>query len=140
MKTEVIMTRELFNMPVKQKSQSGFFSATDLVKAGNKWRILNGIEAFNINEYFRLKGTIEFMVELEAKYGEVKIARKGRSPDTWVHPILFIDIALSISPTLKIEVYEWLFDNLIKYRNDSGGGYKKMSGYLFAHTKNRANF
>lgn len=140
MKTEVIMKRELFNMPISQKSQSGFFSATDLVKAGNKWRIINGIEPFNINEYFRLKGTVEFMKELQNKYGDIKIARKGRSKDTWVHPILFIDIALAISPTLKIEVYEWLFDNLIKYRNDSGDSYKKMSGYLFSHTKNKSNF
>lgn len=140
MKTEVMMKRELFGMPISQKSISGFFSATDLVKAGNKWRILNGMESFNINEYFRLKGTIEFMNELQRKYGEVKLARKGRSKDTWVHPILFIDIALAISPTLRIEVYEWLFDNLIKFRNDSGDSYKKMSGYLFAHTKNKSNF
>lgn len=140
MKTEVVMKRELFNMPISQKSQSGFFSATDLVKAGNMWRLTNGMDLFNINEYFRLKGTIDFVEELQNKYGEVKISRRGRSKNTWVHPILFIDIALAISPTLKIEVYEWLFDNLIKFRNDSGDSYKKMSGYLFAHTKNKSNF
>lgn len=134
------MTRELFNMPISQKSQSGFFSATDLVKAGNKWRIINGIENFNINEYFRLKGTLEFIEELEKKYGTIKNTRKGKSGHTWVHPILFIDIALAISPTLKIEVYEWLFDNLIRFRNESGDSYKKMSVYLFAHTINKANF
>jgi hypothetical protein len=140
MKTEVIMIRELFNMQIQQKSLSGFFSATDLVKAGNKWRILNGIEIFNINEYFRLKSTKLFMEELTKKYGEVKISRRGRGKDTWIHPILFIDIALSISPTLKIEVYEWLFDNLIKYRNENGDSYKKMAGYLFANTKNKSLF
>jgi hypothetical protein len=140
MKTEVIMKRELFNMPISQKSISRFFSATDLVRAGNKWRLGNGMDLFNINEYFRLKGTVEFISELQKKYGEVKISRRGRSKDTWVHPILFIDIALAISPTLKIEVYEWIFDNLIKYRNESGDSYKKMAGYLYAHTANRSNF
>lgn len=140
MKTEVIMKRELFGTEISQKSQTGFFSATDLVKAGNKWRIMNNLEPFNLNEYFRLKGTIDFVDELQNKYGDIKNSRRGRSKDTWVHPILFIDIALAISPTLKIEVYEWLFDNLIKYRNESGDSYKKMSGYLFAHTKNKSNF
>jgi hypothetical protein len=140
MKTEVIMKRNLFNCEIKQKSQTGFFSATDLVRAGNKWRILNNTEPFNINEYFRLKGTEEFMEELSKKYGEIKIARKGRGKDTWVHPILFIDIALSISPVLKVETYEWLFDNLIKFRNDSGDNYKIMAGCLFSNTKNKSNF
>jgi len=138
--TEVTMKRELFGTEIKQKPQSGFFSASDLVKAGNKWRILNNKEVFNINEYFRLKSTIEFMVELKSKYGEVKITRKGRSKDTWVHPLLFIDIALSISPTLRVEVYEWLFDNLIKFRNVSGDSYKKMAGCLYAHTSNKKYF
>ena len=140
MKTEVMMKRNLFNCEIKQKSHSSFFSATDLVKAGNKWRTLNNLEIFDINEYFRLKSTVEFMKELSKRYGEIKIARKGRGKDTWVHPILFIDIALSISPILKIETYEWLFDNLIKFRNDSGDNYKKMCGHLFTNTTNKYDF
>lgn len=134
MKTEVMMVRTLFGCDIKQKSQSMFFSATDLVKAGNKWRINNCLEPFNINEYFRLQHTIEFVAELEKKYGEIKQTRKGRGKDTWVHPILFIDIALAISPKLKLETYEWLFDNLIKFRNDSGDSYKLMAGRLYAHS------
>lgn len=101
------MTRELFGMPISQKSKTKFLSATDLVKAGNKMRINNGLEIFNINEYFRTKSTIEFMKELSKKYGDIKIIRKGRGGHSWVHPFLFIDIALSISNTLKVEVYEW---------------------------------
>lgn len=34
MKTEVTMVRTLFGMPIAQKSKTEFFSATDLVKAG----------------------------------------------------------------------------------------------------------
>jgi hypothetical protein len=41
METEVIMKRKLFDSEISQKSQSGFFSATDLVNAGNRWRTLN---------------------------------------------------------------------------------------------------
>lgn len=140
MKTEVIMIRELFGMPISQKSQSEFFSATDLVKAGNLMRLQNGCDIFNINEYFRSKNTLTFIDALTKKYGEIKIIRKGRNAHTWVHPILFIDIALAISPELKIEVYEWLFDNLIKYRNESGDSFKKMAGALFNNTFTKSTF
>ena len=65
---------------------------------------------------------------------------RGRGSNTWVHPLLFIDIALAISPKLKIEVYEWIFDNLIKYRNESGDSYKRMAGALFVNAQNKAHF
>lgn len=140
METEVIMKRKLFGNPISQKSKSEFFSATDLVLAGNKWRAKKGLSLFNLSEFFRRKGTIEFMSSLEEKYGKIKISGRGKGKHTWVHPLLFIDIALSISPKLKIETYEWLFDQLIKNRNDSGDSYKKMCGALYLNQKNKSEF
>jgi len=140
MVTEVVMKRELFGMEISQKSKTEFFSATDLVKAGNKWRALNEMQGFDLPAYFKQKSTLEFMSELEHKFGVVKISAKGRGHHTWVHPFLFIDIALAISPKLKIEAYEWLFDKLIEYRNDSGDSYKKMSGALYQVITNKQSF
>ena len=140
MKTAVVMERELFGMPVAQNSKTEYFSATDLVKAGNKWRIINGLAQFNEKAWFKNKGTEEFITELELKYGKVKIPARGRGNHTWVHPLLFIDMALAISPTLKIEVYEWMFDNLIKFRNEGGDSYKKMCGALFVRASSKTNF
>ena len=140
MKTEVIMKRELLGMEISQKSKSEYFSLTDLVKAGNYWRSSNKISRFDEKAYFRNKSTKEFVQELEKKYGKVKISARGRGHHTWVHPFLFIDVALAISPKLKIETYEWLFDMLIKYRNNSGDSYKKMCGVLWVRTKNKSTF
>lgn len=141
MKTEVIMKRELFGMEISQKSKSEFFSATDLTKAGTKWRRANNLPDFNMSAYLSQKSTKEFIDELEKKTGEkVLIKGRGRGVNTWVHPYLFIDIALAISPKLKIETYEWIFDNLIKYRNDSGDSYKKMCGALFLRANDKKNF
>ncbi|MEE9374541.1 MAG: KilA-N domain-containing protein [Saprospiraceae bacterium] len=134
------MKRELFGVEISQKSQSEFFSATDLVKAGNKWRLLNDKSPFVMSEYLRNKGTLEFIEELEANFGKVKINARGRGSHTWIHPLLFIDMALSISPKLKIETYKWLLDNLLKYRNNSGDSYKKMCGALFYRAKDKTNF
>ena len=140
MKTEVLMKRELFGCQVLQQSKTGFFSATDIVAAGNKWRVENNLPFFNLQEWLRNKSTQEFIKELEEKFGEVKKATKGRNAATWVHPLLFIDMALAISPKLKLEVYGWLFDELIKNRNNSGDSYKEMCGYLFAHSDNKRDF
>lgn len=140
MNTEVIMKRELFGCEISQKSKSEMFSATELVAAGNKWRVANGLPLFNLGAFFQNKSTKEFVSMLEEKYGTVKINSRGRGGNTWVHPLLFIDLALAISPSLKIEVYEWLFDHLLRYRNDSGDSYKKMSGSLYLKHTNKTTF
>lgn len=141
MVTEVILKRELFGEEISQKSKSEFFSATDLVKAGNKWRMANELNEFNLSQYLKAKSTKEFIDELEKKY-EVKCVSTGRGSksNTWVHPLLFIDIALSISPKLKVEVYDWLFDHLVKFRNSSGDSYKEMSGALYVLYGNKKEF
>jgi len=141
MLTEVIMKRKLFDSEISQKSKSEFFSATDLVKAGNKWRMLNGLQAFNDSHFFSKKETKEFMASLESKFKEpVRIIARGRGTHTWIHPYLFIDMALAINPELKIEVYGWLFDYLIKYRNESGDSYKRMAGALYTNQGNKQAF
>ena len=140
MKTEVIMKRELFGMTISQKSKSAMFSATDLVKAGNKWRIENDLPIFTLNEWLRQKNVKQFIDELKGEFKVVKINSRGKNSHTWVHPLLFIDIALAISPKLKIEVYKWLYDSLLDSRNDSGNSYKRMCGTLFVHETNKAMF
>jgi len=141
MKTEVVMTRQLFGMPIKQKSKSEFFSATDLEKAGNKFRAMQGLPLFDTRGYFKRKETKEFIEEVEHKYScRAKISGRGRGKNTWVHPLVFIDMALSIDPKLKVEVYSWLFDYLLRYRNDSGDSFKAVSAALNKRYTNQREF
>jgi len=140
METEVIMKRELFGREISQKSKSEYFSATDLVKAGNMYRIGKGMQPFDMSVWFSQKNVKEFVQSLENKFGKVKISGNGRGHHTWVHPYLFIDMALSINPDLKIEVYGWLYDCLLKYRNDSGDSYKKMAGAIYSRIPNKSDY
>lgn len=140
MKTSVEMKRELWGGEISQNSQTGFFSATDLVRLGNKWRVENGLPFFNLNTYFTTKSTKEFCEILQASEGKIKINAKGKGQHTWVHPYLFIDIALAINTELKITVYKWIYDELIKYRNKSGDSYKKMAGALYLSINNKSKF
>lgn len=134
------MKRELFGQSIEQRSKTGFFNASDLVKAGNKWRRSRDMLDFNLTEYLRNQSTKDFIDELHRKYDVVLERTRGRNAKTWVHPLLFIDIALAISPKLKVETYEWLFDNLIKFRNDSGDSYKEMCAGLYVRFGNKREF
>jgi len=140
MKTQVIMKRKLFNSEIKQQSKTEFFSATDLVRAGNLFRNNKNIIPFNFSAFLKNKNTKIFIDSLNKKYGNSIIKGRGRNSNTWVHPLLFIDIALAINPGLKIEVYEWIMDSLLRHRNNSGDSYKKMTGALWANAKNKSTF
>lgn len=141
METEVIMKRELFGCEISQKSKSEYFSATDLIKAGNKWRILHELPPVNFSQWMIRDNVKEFVHELENKTGQkVVLSGKGRGVHTWVHPFIFIDLALYISPTLKVEVYSWLYDELLKVRNQSGDSYKKMAGSVYVALPNKSLF
>jgi KilA-N domain len=140
MKTMVIMKRSFMDKEISQRSDNEFLSATDLVRVGNLWRLNNNLPAFNLNEYLRRKSTIEFLESLSKEYKEIKINSKGKNSHTWVHPFLFIDIALALNPDFKLSVYKWIYDSLIKYRNDSGDSYKKMTGALWLTIENKSEF
>ncbi|MDX5586183.1 MAG: KilA-N domain-containing protein [Aureibaculum sp.] len=140
MKTQVLMKRELFGSEIEQQSKTGFFNATDLVKIGNKWRNSRNLPIFNFSAFLNNGKTKEFIEELNNKYDIVISKGKSKNSKTWVHPLLFIDIALAINPKLKVEVYEWLFDNLIKFRNDSGDSYKEMSAAIWQRFQNKREF
>lgn len=140
METEVVMERKILGGVAKQRSKSGFFNASDFLIIANKWRIEKGMKPFDMEYWFRSNQTKEFISSLEKRFGVVKIAGRGRGTSTWVHPYIFIDLALAINPELKVEVYTWMYDHLLEYRNDSGDSYKKMCGYLYAGESNKTRF
>lgn len=127
MKTEKIMQRQLIGEVVRQKHLSGFFSLSDLERIGNQYRANKGLTIKKATDYFRTPANKEFIAELEREYGEVQTGGKGRGKEKWVHPFLFIDIALWYNPELKVKVYEWVYDNLIKFRDESGESFKRMT-------------
>lgn len=141
METQVIMKRKLFGENIQQQSKTGYFSANDLINAGNKYRINNNMPILKLQEWLNGTATKSFITELEFQLNtKVKKSSRGRNGSTWIHPFLFIDLALAIDPKLKIEVYSWIMDELIKFRNDSGDSYKKMCGALYQNSSNKGSF
>lgn len=140
MKTEVIMKRPLMGENVRQSSKTSFISANDIVRAGNKWRIMNNLPIFTLQSWLNTNSTKEFVGELKKQFGDVVQSRRGKNGGTWMHPYIAIDLALAISPKLKIEVYNWLYDELLKYRNYSGNSYQRMAGSLFERSLSKSTF
>lgn len=129
-KLKVKMLRPLFGDTIQQRVDTGFFNASDLVKSGNAWRSAHDLGVFNFSSWLRSKGVQEFLAELKSQEKVEPVIIRKRNP-TWVHPFLFIKLALAINPKLEVEVMRWLYDELIKYRNNSADSYNMMCGALF---------
>lgn len=140
MVTEVYLERDLLGGKIRQSNKTEFFSVNDLLLIGNKWRIMNDLKPFDYNSWYNSSATKDFLTELQIQYGEVIKSKKGKTGERWVHPYVLIDIALNINPKLKVEMYKWIFDELIKARNNSGDNYKMMAGALYVNTTNKSQF
>lgn len=140
MVTEVFLERDLLGGKIRQSNKTEFFSVNDLLLIGNKWRIMNDLKPFDYNSWYNSSATKDFLTELQSQYGEVIKSKKGKTGERWVHPYVLIDIALNINPKLKVEMYKWIFDELIKARNNSGDSYKIMAGALYVNTTNKSQF
>ena len=120
---------------VQQRTKDGMFNATALL---NQWNESKGMKK-EINDYLENKNTQEFLTALikeenldMGNYPYVKSkARADRGGGTWMHPLLFIDFAMWINPTFKVKVLRFVYDQMIKYRNEAGDAYKELSAAIY---------
>lgn len=130
MKTNVTLTRKMGEFDVLQRTSDGMFNATELLKQWNK----SSGQQKKLDHYFENKATQEF---INALMIEEKIdtrnsvyvksrASRGSNSGTWMSPLLFIDFSMWLNPTFKVKVLKFVYDQLIKYRNDAGDAYIEM--------------
>lgn len=128
MKTEVVMKRELLGYQIRQRHQSGYFYTSDLEVVANKVRLEHDLPMVSATAYFSLHSTRDFLKALAEELGQdptefIRGTGKGR----YVHPYVFLDLAMWFNPNFKVKVYQWLFDNLLQVRDNSGDSYKAMA-------------
>jgi hypothetical protein len=139
MKTNQIMTRPMGNFHVEQRTKDGYFNATSFVKQWNLHTQNSGnVKKKEIKEYLENKSTQEFLSALikeenldggNSPYVTSK-ARADRGGGTWMHPIMFIDFAMWLNPAFKVKVIKFVYDQMLKYRNDAGDAYKELSSSI----------
>ena len=44
-----------------------------------------------------------------------------------MHPILFIKFAMWLNPRFEVQVIKFVYDQMIRYRNDAGDAYRELS-------------
>lgn len=131
------------SITIKQRTKDSFFALNDIIRVVNLIRFieLKESEPVRIERYFALESTKSFIQKIkEKKQCEPYIRARGRGKESWVHPHLLLDILLWANPAFKIEIYDWLFDFLIKYRIDSGDSFNIMKGALYTHSRQKHLF
>jgi KilA-N domain. len=131
MKTNQILTRKMGDFEVLQRTSDGMFNATTLL---NQWNASNK-QKKEVKKFFENENTKEFISALiseENLHGQnsayVKSkASRGSNAGTWMHPILFVKFAMWINPRFEVKVIRFVYDQLIKYRNEAGDAYKEMT-------------
>lgn len=129
MKTNQVMIRKMGDFDVSQPTKDGMFNATALLK---QWNAQDGVAQRKLDNYFASAKTTEFIdtiIEREKLNTPkmVYLKTRGNNGGTWMHPLLFIDFAMWINPSFKYDVLKFVYDQMIKYRNDSGDAYKLLS-------------
>lgn len=131
MKTSVTLTRKMGEFDVLQRTSDGMFNATELLKQWNKSK---GMKK-EIGDYFDNNSSKEFINTIIEKENLNKgnspyLTTRGKNGGTWMHPLLFIDFAMWINPSFKYDVLKFVYDQLIKYRNDAGDAYNEMASSI----------
>lgn len=134
MKTNNVMVRPMGQFSVTQRTKDGMFNATALLK---QWNESNGMKK-ELKDYLENKATQEFTAALiseenlhggNSPYVKSK-ARADRGGGTWMHPLMFIDFAMWLNPAFKVKVLKFVYDQMIKYRNDAGDAYKELGAAM----------
>lgn len=135
MKTNQLMKRKMGEFNVTQRTKDGFFCATELLRQWNEYANLNRgnsphLKQKDLKEFFYNKNTKEF---IDALLEEEKLSTKnlaylklrGKSGGTWMHPVLFVKFAMWLNPRFEVQVIKFVYDEMIKYRNEAGDAYNK---------------
>ena len=145
MKTNQDMIRTIGDYLVVQRTSDGFFNGMELLR---QWNSTEGNSQRKMEEFLESPRTQEFisaLIEENAKdnLGEIspkidnQVLKRTKSKikgmpgrpkeQLWMHPILFIKFAMWINPTFEVKVLRFVYDEMIKYRNDAGDAYKELS-------------
>ena len=134
MKTNQVMIRNFLGKEVRQNHLNGYFNLTDFAKIANEFRKQEGMSKKQTAHYIELESTKEFMFQLayeeDILVKDLWISKRGKNGGTWVHPIVFIDVAMWFNPKLKVKVLRWVYDELISARDEGGESYKELMSEL----------
>lgn len=132
MKTNNVILRPMGQFQVQQRTKDGMFNATALMK---QWNESSG-DKKEVTKFFENENTKAFISALmeEEKLNTQNSAylkSRGKNGGTWMHPILFVKFAMWLNPQFEVKVIKFVYDEMIKYRNEAGDAYKELSAAIY---------
>lgn len=140
MKTNQEMVRRMGNLMVIQRTSDAYFNATLLLK---EWNKNNPEEQRQLDNFWKSTNLDMLMSEIaenelgfksvdftELKNALSKTCRGKKNGGTWMHPVLFIKFAMYLSPRFEYHVLKFVADQMIRYRNDAGDAYRRLSSAI----------
>lgn len=101
-----LITHELGNKTILQRSTDGYWNATALCKAAGK-----EFAHYRVN-----KQTTDFLTALSGDIGIpmsdiIQTIKGGRGQQgTWIHPLVAVNLAQWLSPEFSVKVSKWVFE------------------------------
>lgn len=123
------MKRTMGAFFVEQRTKDSMFNATSLLR---QWNETSG-EKKEITKFFENSNTKEFikaLIEMENLNTQNFAYLKSRGKyngGTWMHPILFVKFAMWLNPRFEVQVIKFVYDQMLKYRNDAGDAYRELA-------------
>lgn len=135
------MVRYIDNFRVVQRTSDGYFDGSELLR---QWNGVEGNPRRRMSEFIdstKVKEFLKALAEDESHRAKIDIGenqllikikgrntKEGKTPDkVWMNPLLFIKFAMWINPTFEVKVLRFVYDEMIRYRNDAGDAYKELS-------------
>jgi hypothetical protein len=141
MKGNVIMSRQMGQFNVNQRTKDGMFNASSLIL---QWNKTENLKKKSIADFFRLAETDDFIGVLiheenmpigNSQLGDNQayLIKKGgntitgRKPDeVWMHPYLFLKFAMWLNPKFEYHVIKFVYDRLIELRKETSDLYVEL--------------
>jgi len=145
MKTNQNMIRKMGNYDIIQRTSDGYFDGYALLR---QWNKTAENSQRKMDEFAESPNTKEFINALidEINLGEIspkidiQIVKKSRVKEEgrvgrpieqiWMHPYLFIKFAMWINPRFEVKVIKFVYDEMIKYRNEAGDEYRNLGSAI----------
>ena len=131
MKTNNVMIRPMGQFKVEQRTKDGMFNATLLLHQWNESKN----EKKEVTKFFDNENTKEFISALISEenlntQNSAYLKSRGKNGGTWMHPILFIKFAMWLNPRFEVQVIKFVYDQMIKYRNNAGDAYRELGSSM----------
>ena len=136
----MILTISVFSETLTAKHRSGHINATELLKLGNKQRIINGLQPVTAPQLKRNKGLKAFIHSVEkqiesGQYDTFNISKPviyvegvGNKAKTWAFLPIALKMASLLSSDFEAELYRiFINDSLLQLRDDGGNNFKRLN-------------